>query len=242
MWSICKKDFSQFFSSLTGYIAMICFLLINGIYLFVLPAYNILDEGYASLDAFFMIAPWVMLILVPAITMRSFSDEYRSGTFETLMTRPVSPTKIVVGKYLAVLIIVALVLIPSLLYVITIRALSINHQIDTGGLIGSYIGLMLLSAAYGAIGIFCSGFSSNPILSFLSAAFLCVIMYFGFSAISGIPAFKGGADYYIDLFGMDFHYKSISRGVLDTRDLVYFILVGFFFLFLTSQKIRQRKS
>jgi ABC-2 type transport system permease protein len=242
MWSICKKDFNQFFSSLSGYIAMICFLLINGIYLFVLPAYNILDSGYATLDAFFTIAPWVMVILIPAITMRSFTDEYRFGTFETLRTRPISPTKIVLGKYLAVLMIVALVLIPTFLYVITIRSLSINHQLDTGGLVGSYIGLMLLSAAYGAIGLFCSGFTTNPILSFLSAAFLCIIMYFGFSAISSIPTFKGGVDYYINLMGMDFHYRSISRGVLDTRDFVYFILVGFFFLFITSKKIQQRAS
>jgi len=240
MWSICKKDFSQFFSSLTGYIAMICFLLINGIYLFVLPAYNIFDTGYATLDAFFNIAPWVMIILIPAITMRSFSEEFRSGTFETLMTRPISALRIVMGKYLAVMMIVLLVLLPSALYMITVKSLSINHQIDTGGILGSYLGLIFLSAAYGAIGICCSGFTANPILAFLSAAFFSIIMYFGFSALSGIPSFRGGADYYINLFGLDQHYKSISRGVLDSRDLIYFLLLSTFFIFITSKKIQQR--
>lgn len=240
MWSICKKDFRQFFSSLTGYIAIICFLLVCGIYLFVLPESNIFDTGYATLDVFFSMAPWVLLILVPAITMRSFSDEYRSGTFETLMTRPIAPMRIVLGKYLAVLMIIMLVLLPSLLYVITIKSLSINQQIDTGGILGSYIGLLLLSAAYGAIGICCSGFTSNPILAFISAALFSTIIYYGFSAVSGIPSFRGGVDYFIDLLGLDYHYKSISRGVLDTRDLIYFILLTLLFLFITSKKIQHR--
>ena len=120
------------------------------------------------------------------------------------------------------------------------RSLSINQQIDSGSIMGSYIGLLLLSAAYGAVGICCSGFTSNPILAFLSAAFFCTIMYYGFSAISGIPLLRGGADYYIDLMGMDYHYRSVSRGVVDTRDIVYFSLVSFLFLFITSKKIQHR--
>ena len=159
MWSICKKDIRQFFSNLTGYIAIILFLLINGMFLFVLQDSSILEYGYASLDKFFELAPWIFLFLVPAISMRSFSDEFKTGTFEILQTKPLSSWQIVFGKYMSILIIIFFVIIPTCIYIITIKSLSATGTIDSGGITRSYIGLVLLSAAFAAISICCSSFN-----------------------------------------------------------------------------------
>lgn len=237
MWSICKKECNQFFSSLTGYIAIVLFLLINGLFLFVLQDSSIFEYGYATLEKYFELAPWVLLFLVPAITMRSISEEYKSGTFETLQTRPLTPLQIVAGKYIAVLLILILAIAPSILYVFTIQSLSAGGDIDFGGLIGSYLGLFLLSACFAAISLCCSGHTSNAVVAFLLSSFVCVIVYFGFGAISKLTFLKGKADYYIEMLGIDFHYRSISRGVLDTRDLVYFFSIIFISLFITQKKI-----
>ncbi|HQY12809.1 MAG TPA: ABC transporter permease, partial [Ferruginibacter sp.] len=145
MWSICKKELQQFFSNLTGYITIILFLLVNGIFLFVLNDSNIFDFGYASLDKFFELAPWILLFLVPAITMRTLADEFRGGTFEILQTRPLTSWQIALGKYFSILIVLLFVIIPTLVYVITIRSLSTQGGIDSGGILGSYIGLYLLA-------------------------------------------------------------------------------------------------
>ena len=184
MWSICKKELKQFFSNLTGYIAIILFLLVNGLFLFVLKDSNIFDFGYASLDKFFELAPWVLLFLVPALTMRSFSEEFRGGTFETLVTRPLSRRQIVIGKYLSVLIILIIVILPTVIYVITIQSLSAQGSIDTGGIAGSYIGLFLLGAVFSAIGVCLSSLTQNAVVAFLLSAFACLVLYFGFNALS----------------------------------------------------------
>lgn len=239
MWSICKKELNQFFSNLTGYIAIILFLLINGIFLFVLSDSSIFDYGYATLDKFFELAPWILLFLIPAITMRSLSDEFKAGTFEILQTRPLSSWQIVLGKYISVLIIILFVIIPTLIYIITIKSLSVSG-IDSGGITGSYLGLLLLGAVFAAISLCCSSFTSNAVVSFLVSAFSCLILYFGFSAISKLPLLQGSADYYIEMLGIDFHYKSISRGVLDSRDLIYFISIIFLFLLLTVKNLRKK--
>ena len=240
MWSICKKELRQFFSNLTGYIAVILFLLVNGLFLFVLKDSNIFDFGYASLDSFFELAPWVLLFLVPAITMRTLSDEFKAGTFELLKTRPLSPWQIVFGKYLSVLFVLLFVIIPTFLYVITISALSARGGIDTGGIMGSYIGLFLLAAVFAAIGLCCSAFTHNAVVAFLISAFACLVLYFGFNAVSKLPFLQGGADYYTEMLGIDFHYRSISRGVLDSRDLVYFASIIFLFLQITAYKLRSK--
>ncbi len=240
MWSICKKDIRQFFSNLTGYIAIILFLLINGMFLFLLQDSSILEYGYASLDKFFELAPWIFLFLVPAISMRSFSDEFKTGTFEILQTKPLSSWQIVFGKYMSILIIIFFVIIPTCIYIITIKSLSATGTIDSGGIAGSYIGLVLLSAAFAAISICCSSFTTNAIVSFLLSAFACLILYFGFNGLSKLPIFIGGADYYIEMLGIDFHYKSISRGVLDSRDLIYFISVVCFSLLVTIKNLRKK--
>lgn len=238
MWSICRKEWGQFFSSLTGYIAMVLFLLVNGSVLFILEG-NILDNGYASLDQFFGLAPWVLVFLIPAISMRSLSEEFRSGTFETLQTRPIGKWGIVLGKYLALLFILFLVVVPTVTYLITVQSLS-NSGLDLGGMAGSYLGLFLLGAVFSAISLFCSGMSQNAVLVFLLSACSCVLLYFGFNNLSRLAMFRGNADYYIEMLGIDFHYRSISRGVLDTRDLAYFFSMIFLFLFMTIQNLSKR--
>lgn len=240
MWSICKKELNQFFSNLTGYIAIILFLLINGIFLFILQDSSIFEFGYANLDKFFELAPWVLLFLIPAITMRSLSDEFRSGTFEILKTKPLSSWQIVLGKYAAVLIIIFFVIVPTLLYVITIKYLSSSGSIDSGGIAGSYLGLFLIAAVFASISICCSGFTNNAVVAFLTSAFACLIIYFGFNAVSKLPVFQGTTDYYIEMLGIDFHYRSISRGVLDSRDLIYFISIIFLSLLITVKNLHKR--
>ena len=240
MWSICKKEFNQFFSNLTGYIAIVLFLLINGIFLFVLQDSSIFEYGYASLEKFFDLAPWVLLFLIPAITMRSLSDEYRAGTFEILQTKPLSSWQIVWGKYLSVLIIILFVLIPTFVYVLTIKLLSATGSIDGGGIAGSYLGLFLLSAVFAAISLCCSGLTSNAVVAFLISVTACLVLYFGFSAISRLPVLQGNADYYIEMLGIDFHYRSISRGVVNSRDIIYFFSIIFLALLITVRNLHKR--
>lgn len=239
MIAIAKKELQQFFSSLTAYIALIVFLIINALYLFLLKDSNIFNLGYATLEPFFSLAPWVFIFLIPAISMRSFSEEYKTGTFEILKTLPVSSWQIVAGKYIAILLIAVVALLPTILYPLTIQALSTQAGIDTGGIVGSYIGLLFLSAVFAAIGVWCSSISSNSIVSFLFAAFMCLLLYFGFTAISKLPVFSGNADYFIDMLGIDLHYQSISRGVVDSRDIVYFLSLIFLFLFASRQNIQK---
>ena len=239
MWSICKKELRQFFSSLTGYIAIIVFLLVNGLMLFVFED-NILDFGYATLDRFFQLSPWVLLLLIPAITMRSFADEFKGGTFEILQTRPLSRWQIVGGKYLGSLVVVLIALIPTIVYFFSIQALSSNEGIDTGATIGSYIGLFFLAAVFTAIGICISSFTNNAVVAFIISLIAWVLLYYGFSATSRLTMFAGGVDYYIEMLGIDFHYRSISRGVIDSRDIIYFLSMIFLFLTITDRNLLKR--
>jgi ABC-2 type transport system permease protein len=239
MWSVCKKELRQFFSSLTGYIAIVVFLMVNGLVLFVFEN-NILDFGYATLDRFFQLAPWILLLLIPAITMRSFSDEFKGGTYEILQTRPLTRWQIIAGKYLGSLIVVLIALLPTFIYAISIQQLSATEGLDWGATIGSYIGLFFLAAVFTAIGVCTSSFTNNPVVAFIISLISCALIYYGFSAISRLPALSNGADYYIGMAGIDFHYQSVSRGVIDTRDLVYFLSVIFLFLFITNRNLLKR--
>ena len=240
MWAVCKKELRQFFSSLTGYIAIIAFLLLNGLLLFVFPETDILAGGYATLEKFFELAPWILLLLIPAITMRSMADEFRMGTYEILQTLPLPRARLIAGKYLASLIVVLIALLPTLVYFLCIERLSGQAGIDTGGTIGSYIGLVFLSAVFTAIGIWCSCITANAVVAFIASAFACFILYSAFGAISALPVFAAGLDYYIGMIGIDFHYRSISRGVVDTRDVLYFLSIVFLFLSLTGNYLARR--
>ncbi len=239
MLSIFFKEIKQFFSSLTGYIAIILFLLVNGIFLFLLED-NIFDFGYATLDRFFTLAPWVFIFLIPALTMRIMADEFKAGTFEILQTKPLTKWQIALGKYFAVLVVLLLVIIPTFIYVITIKKLSAQNGIDSGGITGSYIGLFFLAAVFASIGICSSSYTNNAVIAFLISTFACIIMYFGFGAISKLPFLSNNAGYYVEMLGIDFHYKSMSRGVLDSRDVVYFISIIFLFLLITVKNFRNK--
>jgi ABC-2 type transport system permease protein len=240
MWMICKKEWQQFFSSLTGYIALVVFLLLNGLFLFVFPDTSILDFGYASLGSFFNLAPWILLFLIPTITMRSLADEYKSGTFELLKTMPLTSSQIVWGKFYGALIIVITALVPTIIYAVSVQSLSVTGGIDIGGTIGSYIGLLFLGAVFTAIGICTSSFTNNTVIAFIAGAFVCFLLYNGFDAISKLPVFKAGADYYIEMLGINFHYRSISRGVIDSRDIIYFAGMILLFLFITQRNLNKR--
>jgi len=240
MWSICKKELNQFFSNLTGYIAILLFLLINGIFLFMLQDSSIFEYGYASLDKFFELAPWILMFLVPAISMRALSDEFKAGTLEILKTKPLTSWQIVLGKYWAILLVLLFVIVPTFIYIITIKTLSTTGNIDSGGIAGSYLGLFLLAAVFASISVCCSSFTENAVVAFLISTFTCLILYFGFSAISKLPVLQGSADYYVEMFGIDFHYRSISRGVLDSRDLVYFSSIIFLSLLITVKNLHKK--
>ncbi|MBS1575965.1 MAG: gliding motility-associated ABC transporter permease subunit GldF [Bacteroidetes bacterium] len=239
MWPVCKKELRQFFSSLTGYIAIVVFLMVNGLVLFVFEN-NILDFGYASLDRFFQLAPWILLLLIPAITMRSFSDEFKGGTYEILQTRPLTRWQIISGKYMGSLIVVLIALLPTFIYAFSIQQLSASEGLDWGATIGSYIGLFFLAAVFTAIGVCSSSFTNNAVIAFILSLIACALIYYGFSAISRLPILSNGADYYMDMAGIDFHYRSVSRGVIDTRDLIYFLSIIFLFLFITNRNLLKR--
>ena len=241
MLAIFRKEIHQFFSSITGYIAIILFLLANGLMLFVFPDTSLLDYGYANLDPLFELAPVIYLLVIPAITMRSFADEFKSGTMELLSTKPLSWWQIVNGKFLAGVMSVLISLVPTLVYYIAIRKLSApNTLLDNGGIAGSYIGLFLLGAVFTSIGVWASSLTANAVVAFLTAIFTCFIFYYGFDALSKLPAFTGSADYYLQMAGIRFHYTSISRGVIDSRDVVYFGSVIGLMLYLTRLSLQRR--
>jgi ABC-2 type transport system permease protein len=240
MWMICKKEWQQFYSSLTGYLAVIIFLLLSGLLLFVFPDTSMLDFGYATLNGYFNLAPWLLLFLVPTVTMRSLSEEYRSGTFELLRTLPLKPRDIVRGKFLGALLVVATAILPTIVYAVSIQQLSSTGGIDTGATIGSYTGLILLGAVFTSIGIFASSFTTNTVVAFVTGAFICFLLFNGFEAVSKLPVFKGGTDYYVEMLGINFHYRSISRGVIDIRDMIYFAGMVILFLYFTHINLGKR--
>src|SRR5699024_9739945 len=217
MKAVFLKEINSFFSNIIGYLAIGVFLLINGLFLWVFEGeFNVLDYGFSSLNPFFKIAPWIFIFLIPAITMRSFSEEKKQGTFELLLTKPLTKWKLILGKYFGNLFVVILALLPTLLYIFTIVKLNQTGQsFDQGELIGSYIGLILLAAVFVAIGIFSSALSKYQIAAFIIAISLCFLCFFAFSGLSNLDLF--GSDIYaLEYLGISFHYESISRGVLDS--------------------------
>ena len=241
MRSIFIKEINSFFSSIVGYVALLVFLIACGLFLWIIPQHSIPEYGYASMDRFFEIAPWLLLLLVPAVTMRSFADEFRTGTIEWLYTKPVTDIDIIVGKYLATLALIAFAILPTLVYVYTISILSFpDVGLDTGAIIGSYVGLFCLAATFAAVGIFCSSLTANQVVGFLISLLACYLFYTGFEQLSKLPNFSEGIDYYLSMIGMEFHYNSISRGVIDSRDVVYFLSVIILFVSLTRYSLNSR--
>ena len=242
MYSIFIKEINTFFSSLIGYITIGTFLAILGLMMWVFPDTNLLNYNYATLDQLFEIGPMIFMFLIPAITMRTFAEEQQAGTIEFLATKPLSDTQIVLGKFFASWLLVAFAILPTLLYYYSVWQLGApKGNLDAGAIAGSYIGLLLLGGAFVAIGIFASSLTGNQIVAFVSATFICFIFYYGFYLISSMPAFIGRADLVIQKFGIDYHYGSISRGLIDSRDVIYFFSIIGAFLALTATSVGRRK-
>jgi ABC-2 type transport system permease protein len=236
MLAIFKKEFNSFFTSTIAYLTIGIFLLINGLFLWVFDDdFNVLNAGFADLTSFFYLAPWILIFLIPAITMKTFADEFRSGTIEILKTRPITNVTLVLGKFFAILTLLIIVLIPTFVYAYSIHELGNPvGNLDYGSISGSYLGLFLLASSFASIGIFTSTLSKNQVVAFLLGICMVFLFYYGFDAVSSL---FGDYSYTIKLFGMNEHYKSISRGVIDSRDVLYFMSIIIFFLFVSKQKL-----
>jgi ABC-2 type transport system permease protein len=243
VFSLLKKEINGFLGSTIGYLVIVVFLLITGLFAWILPNtdFNILNSGYANLDPLFILAPWVFMFLIPAITMRSLAEENKTGTIELLLTRPLTDMQIVSAKYFAGLMLVLFSLIPTLIYYCVVYYLaSPVGNLDHGGIWGSYIGLFFLGSGYVSIGIFASSLSNNQIISFILAVILTFIFHVGFDFLSGLTP-SNQVNFILAQLGMSAHYSSLSRGVIDSRDTVYFITLTCFFLFLTRFILEKRK-
>ena len=241
MKSIVLREIKSFFGSPIGYLVIAIFLIINGLFLWVFNGdYNILNTGFADLTPFFSLSPWILIFLIPAVTMRSFSDEKKQGTLELLLTKPLSIWQIVNGKFVGALLLIVMAIIPTFIYVAVISNLGMPEgNIDMGSTIGSYFGLLFLIAAYSAVGIFTSTLSDNQIVAFIIAVFLCFFFYFGFE---GLAAAVPNVSSIIASLGMQDHFKSMSRGILDTRDILYFTSITVVFLSFTVYNLKSFKS
>lgn len=242
MFALYKKEIASFLNTLIGYVVILVFLLINSLFLWVFPTeYNLLDFGYASLDSFFMLAPFVFLFLIPAISMRMFSEETKTGTIELLFTRPLNDWQIIGAKYLAGLSLVVVALLPSLIYVISVYYYSFPlGNMDLGIVWGSYLGLLFLAAAFVAIGLFASALTDNQIIAFILSTALSAFAFLGFEIIYSLDLF-GSFDLFVQSLGIQAHYSSISRGVIDLRDIVYFLSLSALFLLFTHSLLSKRK-
>lgn len=242
MLTLYKKEINSFLNSVLGYVVIAVFLIVNGLFLWVFPLEsNIMDFGYANMDGLFTLAPFVFLFLIPAITMRFFADEKKSGTIELLMTKPLTDIQVILAKYFAGLSLVIIALIPTLIYFISVYQLGFPvGNMDIGGAWGSYLGLLFLAASFVAIGIFASSLTDNQIISFILAALIAGFIYLGFEFIYNLDLF-GNFDLFIKTLGISSHYSYMSKGVIDTRDLLYFFSLISLFIILTKISLESRK-
>lgn len=237
MISILKKEVASFFNSLIAYIVIGVFLLLMGLMFWLYPATNILDYGYAEMDMFFQVAPFVLLFFVPAVTMKMLSEEIKSGTLELLFTKPISVLDIVLGKFFSCLVITLLALLPTFIYYISIYNLGNPiGNIDSAAVFGSYFGLILLAAVYCAVGIFMSSLTKSQVVAFLLSALVCYILFVGLGQFAAL--FSGSVEYLISYFGLDFHYNSLGKGVLDSRNILFLLSISISFLLLTLLSLK----
>lgn len=241
MLALYLKEIRTFLSSVTGYVVILVFLVVTGLFLWFFPNdFNVLDYGYANLDGLFIVAPLVFLFLVPAVTMRSFSEEKKSGTIELLFTRPLSDMQIIMAKFFAAVTLILFSLLPTLVYYFSVYQLGFPAgNLDSGSIWGSYIGLLFLGATFASIGVFSSSLTDNQVVSFILAIIISAFLYLGFEFIYSLDLF-GSIDLFIRSLGISSHYSSISRGVVDTRDIVYFSSVIALFLYLTNFSLSKR--
>jgi ABC-2 type transport system permease protein len=238
MIQILTKEFNSFLNSLIAYVVMSVFLVSIGLLTWVFPETSVLDYGYADMFTFFSVSPYVLLFLVPAITMRSFAEEKKTGTIELLLTKPLTDWDIIIGKYLACFYLVLISILPTILYYFSIVALGNPvGNIDSSSVIGSYIGLILLAAVFCSVGIFSSAITNNQIISFIVAAFLCYLFFAGFDSIALFDVWRNSA-LFIKQLGIQYHYESLSRGMIDSRDVLYFLSLVGLMLLLTRTTLR----
>jgi ABC-2 type transport system permease protein len=241
MFTIFKKEVATFFNSLIGYIVIGVFLLLVSLILWVYPASNLLDYGYAEMNTFFDFCPYIFLFLIPAVTMRMFSEEFRSGTIELLFTKPISLNGIIYGKFLASIFIIFLALLPTLIYYFSIYLLGNPvGNVDSASVVGSYFGLLLLATSYASIGIFTSSITKNQVVAFILAATLCYFFYDGLSQLASI--FRGSAQYYINFLGLNFHYSALGKGLLDSQNVIYLGSFAVIFLVFTNLALQKNKK
>ncbi len=239
MFALLKKEINSFLNSLIAYIVISVFLLVNGLFLWVFKTdFNIINYGYAGIDGLFMLAPFVFLFLIPAICMKSFAEEKKTGTIETLLTKPLSDIKIIIAKFLAGVFLVFFSLLPTLVYFLSVKYLSLPPGIDTGATWGSYFGLLFLGAAFVSAGLFCSSLTDNQIIAFITSVLLCGFSYIGFDLIYEM---FGKSELFVKSLGINAHYTSMSRGVIDTRDIIYYLSYITLFIVLTKISLEKRK-
>lgn len=241
MFSILRKEINSFLSSLIAYIVIAVFLVTIGLLMWVFPESNVLDYGFADMQTLFSMAPWVFLFLIPAITMRTFAEEKKAGTIELLLTRPVTDLQIILGKYFASLLLALFALLPTLVYYYTIYELGQpKGNIDSAAVVGSYIGLIFLAGVFASIGVFASAITENQIVAFIIAVFLCFILYSGFDSIASINIW-GRLSYIISYLGISYHYNAVSKGLIDSRDVLYFLSIIAIMILSTKLVLESRK-
>ncbi|GEO04661.1 gliding motility-associated ABC transporter permease subunit GldF [Adhaeribacter aerolatus] len=241
MFAILQKEINSFLNSIIAYIVIGVFLVAIGLFMWVFPETSVLEYGYADMQTLFSMAPWVFLFLIPAVTMRSFSEEKKAGTLELLLTKPITDMQLILGKYFACLFLVLLALVPTLLYYYSVYSLGNPvGNIDSAAVTGSYIGLIFLAAIFTAIGVFSSAITENQIVSFILAVFLCFLVYIGFDYIASVQM-GGDTEYIISYLGIDFHYNALSKGLIDSRDILYFLSVILLLLLGTKLVLESRK-
>ncbi len=241
MFPILRKEINNFLNSLVAYIIMVIFLTGMGLFIWVFPEYNVMDYGFADLSTLFGMAPYIFMFLIPAVTMRSFAEEKKGGTMELLLTRPLTDWNLIWGKYLACFLLILFTLLPTLIYYLSVYLLGNPvGNIDSAGVFGSYIGLALLAAVFTAIGIFASSISENQIVSFVIAAFLCFALFAGFSSLSTMSS-SGRVAYFVNQLGLEYHYNALSKGLIDSRNVIYFLSVIALMLMATRLVLASRK-
>ncbi len=243
MITLYKKEISIFFSTIIGYLIIGLFLLISSLILWHdISEINILDNAYASMDSFFSIAPLIFLLFIPSVSMRVFSEEFNTGTIETLITKPISSFEIVTAKFFAVLSLVIIAISPTITYVISIYFLGENTgNLDLAAVVGSYIGLLLLSSIFSSISVYASSLSSNQIVAFILAIVMSSFFFFGFDILSQLPSLQI-VDLILQKIGISYHYNMMSKGLLKVSDLVYFMSVSLLFIKLTEVVIKNKNN
>ncbi|RFP65610.1 gliding motility-associated ABC transporter permease subunit GldF [Hymenobacter lapidiphilus] len=239
MLAILRKEFNSFLNSPVAYVVLGVFLVATGLFVWVFPDSSVLDYGFADLQTLFNIAPWIFLFLIPALTMRTFAEEKKAGTMELLLTRPLTDTQLIGGKYLACLLLALLALLPTLLYYYSVYQLGDPAgNIDSAATVGSYLGLVLLAAVFAAIGVFASALTRDQIVAFLAAVVGCFLVYTGFDSLASV--FDGTPAYYIGQLGIAAHYRDLSKGLIDSRDLLYFFTLTAAMLLATRLALQSR--